>query len=161
MLQPIKIIKISMVIAIGIILQILLIAADDTNSPEKIAYAFTKAYFSLDKTALMKHTCNELAEGTDVVDQYIQRIEKESKDTGLKLYTKSLIYHVKTHVISVSDSEAQVRISGKKRYSINPIYTVVAIVFGIGEVHHFDETIHLINEDGQWKVCGNPFSLTQ
>lgn len=161
MLQPIKMIKISLVIAIGIILQIILITADDINSPEKVALAFTKAYFSLDKAAMAEQICSELKEDTDIVDQYIQRIEKEAKDTGFKLYANSLIYHSKTHVTSLNDSEAQVMISGKKRHSINPIYTLVAIIFGIGEVDHFDEAIDLINENGQWKVCGNPFSLTR
>ena len=158
MLQPIKIIKISMVIAVGIILQILLITADDDNTPGKVTRSFTKAYFTLDKATMDKNICKEQIEN-DIVDQYIQRIEKEAKDTGFNLYKKSMIYKVQTHV-TINGSEAHVKISGKKRHSINPIYTLVAIIFQIGEVYDFEETINLINEKGQWKVCGNAFSLT-
>ena len=161
MFQPINIIKISMVIALGIVLQIIFIIVDTDNTPEKVSLTFTKAYFSQDKTAMDEQICSELTEDADVVDEYIQRIEKEAKDTGFKLYSKSMIYHVKTHATSIDDSEAQVKITGKKRHSINPIYTLVAIIFQIGEVDHFDETIDLINEEGRWKVCGNPFSLIQ
>jgi len=159
MLQPVKIIKISMVIALGIILQIILIIADNGNSPDKVALAFTKAYFSLDKKGMAENICSELTKETDVIDQYIQRVEKESKDTGFKLYAKSLIYHTKTHFISVNDTQARVEISGERRYSINPVYTFVAMMFMMGDTYHFDETIDLVNENGQWKVCGNPFSL--
>jgi len=159
MFQPINIIKISMVIAAGIILQIILITADTDNTPEKVTLAFTKAYFSQDKATMDEQVCSELTENTDVVGEYIQRIEKEAKDTGFKLYSKSMVYHVKAHVTSIDDSEAQVKITGKKRHSINPVYTLVAIIFQIGEVDHFDEIIDLINEEGRWKVCGNPFSL--
>jgi hypothetical protein len=158
MLQPIKIIKISMVIAIGIILQILLITADDHNTPGKVTRAFTKAYFTLDKATMDENICKEQTEN-DVVDQHIQRIEKEAKDTGFNLYKKSMIYNVQTHV-TINGSEAQVKIAGNKRHSINPVYTLVTIIFQIGEVYHFEETINLINEEGQWKVCGNAFSLT-
>lgn len=160
MFQPINMIKISIVLAIGILLQILLIIADDTNTPEKAALAFTKAYYSLNACEMNKQLCKELTEDTDVVNQYIQRVEKETQDTGFKLYEKSLIYHFKTHVTHINDSEAQVKISGKRRHSINPIYTLVAIIFQIGDAYHFEETIDLLNEDGQWKVCGNAFSLT-
>ena len=159
MFQPVNIIKISIVVVIGIILQVLFITAEDHNTPEKVALTFTKAYFSLDKAAMDELICSELTEDEDAVDQYIQRIEKEAKDSGFKLYSKSLIYHVTSHVTSIDDSEAQVKITGKRRHSINPVYTLVAIIFQIGEVYYLDETVDLINEDGQWKVCGNPFSL--
>lgn len=161
MFQPMNMIKISIVVAIGILLQILLIVADDTNTPEKAALAFTKAYFSLNASDMNKQLCKELTEDTNVVDQFIQRVEKETKDTGFKLYEKSIVYHVHTHVMSINDSEAQVKISGKKRHSINPVYTLVAIIFQIGEAYPFEETIDLVNEEGQWKVCGNVFSLTR
>ncbi len=160
MFQPSKLIKISMVIVIGIILQILLITTDDMNSPDRVTQLFAKSYFSLDKAGMTKHLCSTLTEDNNVVDQYIQSIEKEAKDTGFKLYARSIIYHVKTHIISLNDSEARVSISGKQRHSLNPLYTMVAIIFGLGEVYPFEETIDLINENGLWKVCGNPFPLT-
>jgi hypothetical protein len=159
MFQPVNIIKISIVIALGIILQVLFIAAEDTNTPEKVSLAFTKAYYSLDKDVLDELVCSELAEEGETVDQYIQRVEKEANDTGFKLYSKSLIYHVTAHITRIDDSEAQVKITGKRRHSVNPVYTLVAIIFQIGEVYYIDETIDLINEEGRWKVCGSPFSL--
>ncbi|MBW1985295.1 MAG: hypothetical protein JRI53_11305, partial [Deltaproteobacteria bacterium] len=66
MFQPINIIKISMVIALGIILQIIFITADTDNSPEKVTLSFTKAYFSQDKAAMDEQICSELTEDADV-----------------------------------------------------------------------------------------------
>lgn len=152
-----NIIKIAIVIAIGILLQVLLIIADDHNTPENAAMEFTKAYFALDQDTMNETLCSELTQETDAVGQYVRRIEKESENTGFNLYSKSLIYNIHMDINPINDSEARVKISGKKRYSLNPVFTLVAIIFQIGEVDHFEKEIDLINENGQWKVCGNPF----
>jgi len=72
---------------------------------------------------------------------------------------KHKLYDIETETLSKKDNEAQVRITGKIRRSINPVYTIVAKLFDIGETHEVDEIINVIKEDGKWKVCGSLFSL--
>lgn len=160
MLISAKMIKFLIVLALGVLVQLALIPLDNDNVPRKVALEFTKAYHALDTSAMAENLCGELKD-ENAIEQYIQYKKEESEKTGFDLYKKSVVYHMKTDVSRISDSEAQVKVSGKKRYSINPIYTVVAVVFRLGEVHHFDETLYLITEDAQWKVCGDPFSLTR
>ena len=72
---------------------------------------------------------------------------------------KNELYHIETEVLSQTDSDAKVRITGKRRVAINPVYSAVAKAFDIGGIYDVDETIHVIKEDGKWKVCGDLFSL--
>ena len=72
---------------------------------------------------------------------------------------KNRLYHIQTQTISKKENEAQIRITGKIRVSINPVYAIVANLFNIGATHEVDDIINVIKEDGKWKVCGNLFSL--
>ena len=73
---------------------------------------------------------------------------------------KSTLYAVHTHIIAESETEAQVRITARRKRNINPIYTIVAKLFFIGETYEVDEILNVVKEDGQWKICGHAFSLS-
>lgn len=150
-----------LVLVCGFILQVLLSFADTRDTPNKAVVEFSKAYFKLDKS-MAKRICNKrlASEDVDVVDQYLHLKAIEAKEKGFGInFMKNKLYHIETETITKKDTEAQIRITGKIRVSINPVYLIVAKLFNIGATHEVDEIINVIKENSKWKVCGNPFSL--
>lgn len=147
-------------IVIGIILQVALAAADNPQTPYRAVMNFTKAYFALDP-GMAKYLCKDIASAeTDPVDQHIHQATMDAKARGFGVsYVRSIAYDVITQTIKQDDKSAQVRITGKRRTCIHPVFATVAKLFQLGETYRFDETINLVKEDGQWKVCGKLFAL--
>ena len=111
---------------------------------------------------MAKRICNKrlASEDVDVIDQYLHLKAIEAKERGFGInFMKNKLYHIETETITKKDTEAQIRITGKIRVSINPGYTIVAKLFNIGATHELDEIINVIKENGKWKVCGDLFSL--
>jgi len=159
MVKDNRITGVVLVIFFGIILQLLLVMADTRSTPGKTAVEFTKAYFSLD-ASMSEYLCKELME-EDVVDKHIKQVAQDAQVLGFKLnYMRSMLYHVKTDIISEDDSEAKIRITCERKRMINPIFTIIGKLFFIGETYEVDETLNIIKEDGKWKVCGRAFSLS-
>jgi len=149
------------VICLGIIVQAVLIPLDFISKPHETAVAFTKAYLKLD-SSMADYLCEDSrsVDEIDMVAQYIYDMTQEAKDRGFdKSYVKNQLYHVLTHTTYTSDSEATVSIHAKTRTSINPAFALVAKLFFIGETRPFNETLEVVKEDDQWKVCGSPLSL--
>jgi hypothetical protein len=150
-----------LVLIVGFIIQLLFSFADLRDTPNKVAVEFSKAYFNLDKS-MAKKICKKrlVSDDIDVIDEYLYVKAKEAKDRGFNInFMKNKLYHIETETISRTDTEAQIRVTGKIRISMNPVYPVVAKLFDIGSTHEIDETLSLIKEDGKWKVCGDAFSL--
>ena len=150
-----------LVIGCGFFLQVLLSFADTRDTPNKAVAEFSKAYFKLDKS-MAERICKErlISEDVDVVDQYIYLAGEEAKKRGFDIsFMKNQLYHIETEIISQNDTEAQVRITGKRRVAINPVYPIVTKMFDIGGTYEVDDIIHVKKEDGKWKVCGDLFSL--
>ncbi|MBW2575470.1 MAG: hypothetical protein JRC88_08285 [Deltaproteobacteria bacterium] len=150
-----------LVLILGFLVQLLFTFADSTDTPNKAVVQFSKAYFNLDKS-MAKRICKKrlASEDVDFIDQYLHLAAEEAKKRGFGInFMKNKLYHIETETISKKDNEAQIRITGKIRVSINSVYPIVAKLFNIGATHEVDEIINVIKEDGTWKVCGNLFSL--
>ncbi|MBW2589825.1 MAG: hypothetical protein JRD71_03755 [Deltaproteobacteria bacterium] len=153
-----RITGIVLVVFFGIILQLLLGMADTRSTPGKTAVEFTKAYFSLD-ASMSEYLCKELME-EDVVDKHIKQVAQDAQVLGFKPnYMRSMLYHIKTDIVSRDESEAKIRITCERKRMINPVFTIIGKLFFIGETYEVDETLNIIKEDGKWKVCGRAFSL--
>ena len=147
------------VVFFGIILQLLLGMADTRSTPGKTAVEFTKAYFSLD-ASMSEYICKELME-EDVVDKHINQVAQDAQVLGFKLnYMRSMLYHIKTDIISEDESEVKIRITCERKRMISPVFTIIGKLFFIGETYEVDETLNIIKEDDKWKVCGDAFSLS-
>jgi len=136
--------------------------ADAKDSPNKAVVEFSKSYFMLDKS-MTKRICKKLlaSDDTNVVDEYLYSVAKTARERGFDInFLKNKLYHIQTETISKNDTKAAIRITGKIRVAINSVYPVIAKIFNIGSTHEVDEIIHVIKEDGKWKVCGKLFSLT-
>jgi len=150
-----------LVLITGFCVQLLFVFASTEDTPNKAVVEFSKAYFQLDRS-MAERICHEqlTSDDVDVVDQYFYRVAREAKDRGFDIdFMKNKLYHIETTTLKKGDNEAQVRITGKRRISINPVYVIVANVFNLSETYEVDATFDVVREDGKWKVCGNLSSL--
>ena len=150
------------VIALGFVLQVMLIGLYAMPAPYKSAVAFTKAYFKLDPS-MEKYLCEDsrFEDDINVTAQFIYEKSSSASARGFdKNFLRSQLYNIETHTTYASDTEATVTLSAVRRTAINPVFAWVAKLFGIGGSYPVEGTIEVVKEDGRWKVCANTFSET-
>jgi hypothetical protein len=148
-------------IGVGIILQLVLIVGECNDTPSGAVIAFSKSYFMLDPN-MADYICeaNQTVGGSGAVDHYLNGIVREAKKRGFTSgFMKNKLYHIRTHTIQTDDTSAEVQIHGKRRFAMNPLYAVVAEVFGFSQAQDVDHTLTVVRENGRWKVCGGLFNL--
>ena len=161
MQQGQKFFTIIAVLCLALVVQLALIFADCKDTPARTAAGFATAYFNLDP-AMADYLCNEFLEqeDTDLVQAYINQVADQARQSGFEPnYMRMRLFSLHTEVISQSESAAEVHITAKARRNLNPVFTIIAKFFHLGENHPIDETLNLIKEDGRWKVCGKAFEL--
>ncbi|NNG00443.1 MAG: hypothetical protein HKM93_13740 [Desulfobacteraceae bacterium] len=147
------------VILLGIFLQIFLIQADSMDSPSRAVIEFSKAYFTFD-TDMSDRLCSRILENEDVIGDYIYNAGQEASAKGYDIgFLKQSLSHIHTEIVEPDDTSVRIHLTAKRRTGINPAFTWVATLFRLGQTHEVDEYIDVVQEDGQWKVCGSPFSL--
>ena len=148
-------------VLLGIILQVVFIAADLRETPSRVAVKYAKAYFKL-KPSMADYLCSETAQGPkDVyVDEHIYAASQVARDRGYKTsFMKSTLYNIKTHTVNATDTTAQVQLTAQTRISVCPFFSWVAQIFQLGETYNVEASIDVVKEDGQWKVCGSPLAI--
>ena len=165
MLSGKNVMIIGSVIVIFVILQtILILSGGKGNSPAEAAVQFTKAYFMLDGISMTENLCSEISEDeeADIVGGYLFSSAEQARAMGFSPgYMKNQVAGVHTETDMTDEASAKVRITGERLRSINPVYALVGRLFFLIETHKFDETLTLVKEDGNWRVCGRPFSLSE
>jgi hypothetical protein len=154
---------IGVIIVAAIVLQVIFVFAEsNTNTPDQAAIKFSKAYFKL-QPCMADLLCDELQnEDADIVGDYIYRVTQEGAERGLKAkIMKYKLYHIETKTKLINDNEAEVHLMAAKRVAINSVFAWIAKLFQMGKTHEVEDTLTLIKEDGQWKVCGEPFTLSE
>jgi hypothetical protein len=150
------------VLIVGLIVQIALGFLDQKDTPAKVAVDFSKAYFNLDRS-MADYLCEAYAadEEADIVDDYIKQVSDEARVVGYEPdYMRFRLFSVHTEIVSWGEDEAEVHIEAVRKRNINPVFTIIAKLFFIGETHSVDETLKLVKEDGEWKVCGRAYDLS-
>lgn len=150
------------VLMVALIVQLALGFMAQRENPAEIAVQFTKAYFDLDPS-MAEFLCREYAadEQTDPVQNHIHQVAAEARAVGFDLgYMRHRLFSVHTEVVHQTEDEAVVHITAQRKRNINPVFTLIARLFFIGDTGQVDETLRLVKEDGHWKVCGEPFSLS-
>lgn len=152
------------VVVVFVILQGILISIPQVENPSEAAVDFTRAYFMLDGSSMSKLLCSEIVEDEEVdyVDEYLNAVAVRARLMGFSQnYLRSQLSHISTEVQMADEDEAKVRIKGKRFRSINPVFALIGRLFFLIEPHEIDETLILVKEEGEWKVCGKPFSLSE
>lgn len=155
---------IGFVVVVFVILQGILIAVGKTESPAKAAVDFAQAYFMLDGPSMSERLCSEIVEDEElnIVNTYLNSVADRARLLGFsKSYMQNQLSHVSTEIQMVDENNAEVRITGERFRSINPVFALIGRLFFLMESHEVDETLSLVKEDDQWKVCGRPFSLSE
>ncbi|MDJ0829113.1 MAG: hypothetical protein QNI92_04625 [Desulfobacterales bacterium] len=158
-----KIITFAVVIIIALVLQVVFIFQDKKELPDLAASEFTKAYFMLDQS-MTDRLCSSLAsnEEVDLVDNYIFRKHQWAMQRGFDpSYVRSKVFNLHTEIVDLNETEAKVKITGKRYICINPVFAYIGKLFRLGETHLVNETLDVIKEEGHWKVCGAPFELAE
>ena len=165
MLSGKNVMIVGLVIVIFVILQaILILSGGKVDSPAQTAVKFTKAYFMLDGTSMTENLCSEISEDeeADIVGGYLFSTAEQARAMGFSPgYMKNQLAGVHTETNMTDETSAKVRITGERLRSINPVYALVGRLFFLIETHQFDETLTLVKEDGEWRVCGRPFLLSE
>jgi hypothetical protein len=158
-----KITVLATVIIVAFILQIVLIGADRHETPGTVAVDFSKAYFNLDADmAGLLCTAMLEDEDTDIVNNYLNRVADEARAEGFKpSWKKMVLSHLALDTRMVDENTAEIHISGDRMRSPNPVFGAVSKIFFLGETYKVDTTLTVVKEDDGWKVCGQPFSLTE
>ena len=157
---------IGFVVGVFVVLQGLLIgiSVGKAGSPVEAAVDFTKAYFMLDGDSMTELLCREIVENeeVDIVDEYLNSVAVRARMLGFSNnYMRNQLSHVATETEITDDNKAKVTITGERLRSINPVFALIGRLFFLIESHEFHETLTLVKEDNQWKVCGKPFSLSE
>ncbi len=164
MLSGKNLIIVGFVVAVFVILQGILISIGKVDSPVEAAVDFAKAYFMLDGTSMSQNLCSEMVEDEElnIVDTYLNSVADRARMMGFsKNYMRNQLSHISTEMQMTDDNKAEVRITGERLRSINPVFAFIGKLFFLIESHKVDETLSLVKEDGRWKVCGRPFSLSE
>jgi hypothetical protein len=153
-----RIAVITLVIAF-VIIQGALIAADQKQTPLRVAKQFTKDYHYL-KPQIQNLLCGELAR-SEVVSDWLYRKQQEADQRGLpRNYLQHLFTELDLAVVEQDQSSAKVHVTGVTRRAINPAYMLVGKLFQIGHNHEVDAILDLVREEDGWRICGAPFELT-
>lgn len=157
-----KVITISLVLLVGIILQIVLAVlpciTGKTNTPHEAAVDFAKAYFMIDPSMsdfLSKD--KQVVDGSNVAKEHFERNRIEAEKMGFGTnYMRYRLYHIETKMLDKNDDRAKVMIKGSLKRAIRTIYSIIADIpfIDIGKRHKIEGTIDLIKEDGIWKAEG-------
>ena len=148
-----------LIIGIAVVLQLALIAVDCRQTPVKVAKAFAGDYVYLDAD-MQNHLCADLAEDGEMVNNFLYSKEKEAGHRGLEtkyLRKKFTIRHAR--VVEPGEDKMAIHLTGTTRVCINPAFMLVGKLFGIGKDYPVDETLELVKENNQWRVCGTPFGM--
>ena len=155
---------IGLVVVVFVILQGILISIGKADNPVTAAVDFAKAYFMLDGASMSERLCSEMVEDEElnIVNTYLNSVADRARELGFsKNYMRNQLSHISTELLMTDESNAEVRITGERLRSINPVFAFVGRLFFLIEKHEVDETLSLVKENGRWKVCGNPFSLSE
>ncbi len=150
-----------LVILWAFFLQVLFVFADTRDTPGKAVSDFMKKYYQLD-ASMAERLCRSVkdAGGANYVDDYLRFVSQEAAQRGFDDgFMKSTPLHLKTETLHRDGDQAVVRVTGERKRDLNPVYTVVAKLFFLGDKYSFEQTFEVVQEDGCWKVCGDLFTM--
>ena len=156
-----RLISIVAALAIGLCIHVSSAWAKD-GSPATVVKDFAKAYFMLDASmaAYLSKDARFNEEEVDMVDFYLETKAFEAYNRGYKMsYLKMRPAVMKIKVLSMDDSSAKIQYNAIALRSINPLYGIVGVVFGLLEDHEVQDIITVVKEDGEWKIGPGAFDL--
>ena len=163
MAQDNKLTPLLVVVLIGAFAQVLFAATECQDTPYRKAVAFSKAYYALDES-MAGSMCNDgvTEDDVDLVRAYLTAKYTEAAARGYQMERlKNMLYNIHTKTVMKGADAAEVHLKGTIQNSINPLFWWVGKLFRLTRPQDVEATLELTRENGQWKVCGEPFDLAQ
>jgi hypothetical protein len=158
MAKKINLAPLAIVIGIAVVLQLALIAIDCRQTPDTVARNFAEAYYSLNPD-MQDYLCAGLVE-KGVVDKYLYQKKQQASDRGFSTqYLRQAFTKLHVNVAEPGDTAMTIHLHGTTRVCINRTFMIVGKLFGLGRDYPVDAHIEVVKENGQWRVCGNPFGI--
>jgi hypothetical protein len=149
----------ALVVLMGVFVQALLVAASCKETPARAAEEFTRAYFNLDP-AMTERMCADLQADEEAVDNLIHTAHMRAQARGFSPgYMRMHLFQVESSVLAQDEQTAQVHLNSEMRRNIHPAFAVFAKMWDLGESHQLDETLDLVKEGDQWKVCNHNLQI--
>jgi hypothetical protein len=150
----------ALVVLLGVCVQAILVTADNKETPVRAAEEFTRAFFKLDP-AMTEHMCADLAADKAAVDNLIHDTAVQARERGFSPgYMRMQLFQVETSVLAQDEETAQVHLRSEMQRSIHPVFAAFARMWNLGETYHLDETMDMVKEGDQWKVCNHDLQIT-
>ena len=158
MAKKIDLAPFAIVIGLAVVLQLALIGVDCRQTPDKIARGFAEAYYYINPD-MQDYLCSSLIE-KGAVDNFIYRKKQEASQRGFSTnYLRQKFTRLHLDATETGDTTMSFHLQGTTRVCIYPPFMIVGKLFGIGQDYPVDTHIDLVKENGQWRVCGNPFGI--
>ncbi len=149
----------ALVVLLGVFVQVLLVTADSKETPGRAAEEFTRAFFKLDP-AMTERMCADLAADAEAVDMLIHDVAQQARARGFSPgYMRMQLFGVQASVVEQDEQTAQVHLNSEMRRSIHPVFAAFAKMWGLGQAYQLDETLDLVKEGDQWKVCQHDLQI--
>ena len=156
-----KFVAIILLVAVGVVLQVVLYMADSKSASEKAVIKYAKSYFRLDPS-VADMLCSDIMEDENIVADYLHLVDKEAGLRGFGKNIKTyLLYDISTKILNIDSQHAEIQFVCKKKVAITPVYFLVARIFDLGATYTVDEIFHTVMEEGKWKVCGDFYTLAK
>jgi hypothetical protein len=154
-----NLIPLALVVFLGILVQVVLVAAETKDAPGRAAVAFTKAFYSM-SPGVTQYMCSDLMAEEDLVDGRFYEAAAEARTKGFsEAYPRMQLFHVQAVVLAQDEAAAQVKLTCTMKRAIHPAFAYFLKMWNMGATYHLDEVVDLIHEDGRWKVCGYDYAL--
>ena len=154
-----KWIPLVLVVLLGVMVQVVFVAAQSKDTPARAAVEFTKAFYKLSPD-VKERMCSDLLEDEALIDDVFYAAVTEAKSKGFSAsYPRMQLFHVQAAVLAQDEASAQVELSCSMKRAIHPAFAFFLKMMNMGETYHLDEVVDLVNEDGKWKVCGYEYAM--
>ena len=154
-----NLIPLVLVIMLGVLVQVVLVAAQTKEAPADAAVEFTKAFYKM-SPSVADRMCGDLLEDEDQISDVFYEAVAEARKRGFSSsYPKMQLFNVHAMVLAEDDSSAQVELNCSMKRAIHPAFAYFLKMWNMGETYHLDEVVDLVKEDGRWKVCGYNYAL--
>ncbi len=137
-------------------------ALAEGNAPTQVVKDFAKAYYMLDPAMadFLSNDARTNENDVDMVELYLRLQEADAYNRGYKTsYLQMKPILMKTTVLGMDDSSAQIQINATNIRSINPLYRMVGFIFSLLEEHEVQDTLTLVKEEGVWKIGPGAFDM--
>lgn len=154
-----NLVPLTLVVLLGILVQVALVAVDTKETPTRAAVAFTEAFYKLSPT-VTDHMCRDLQEDAVRVEARFHQASVEARAKGFSdAYPRMQLFHLEAVVLAEDETSAQVKLNASMKRAIHPAFAYFLRMWNMGATYPLDEVVDMVKEDGQWKVCGYDYAL--